>query len=68
MLSYDERILQKRVNQLNNQLFNMSVQNLKLRKYIDLLENKLSDNETDLIILTNQVNYLLKQHKQKKRH
>ena len=41
MVSTNERILQNRVNQLNDQLFDMNMQNLRLRKYIDVLENKL---------------------------
>ena len=54
MVSTNERILQNRVNQLNDQLFDMKMQNLRLRKYIDVLENKLSDKDTDLLILQNQ--------------
>ena len=56
MTSVNERILQNRVNQLNDQLFDMKMQNLRLRKYIDVLENKLSDKDTDLLILQNQIN------------
>ena len=68
MISTNERILQNRVNQLNDQLFDLSLQNQKLRKYIDLLENKLSDKDTDLIILQNQINYLVRRNRQKKKY
>lgn len=68
MISISERMLQKRVNELNNELFDMRLQNQRLRKYIDLLENKLSNQETDLVILTNQINYFLRYNKQKKKH
>ena len=44
------------------------LQNQRLRKYIDLLENKLSNQETDLVILTNQINYFLRYNKQKKKY
>ena len=68
MTSVNERILQNRVNQLNDQLFDVRLQNQKLRKYIDLLENKLSDKDTDLIILQNQINYLVRRNRQKKKY
>ena len=68
MTSVNERILQNRVNQLNDQLFDMKMQNLRLRKYIDVLENKLSDKDTDLLILQNQINYLLRRKSQTKKH
>ena len=68
MTSVNERILQNRVNQLNDQLFDMNMQNLRLRKYIDVLENKLSDKDTDLLILQNQINYLLRRKSQTKKH
>ena len=68
MVSTNERILQNRVNQLNDQLFDMNMQNLRLRKYIDVLENKLSDKDTDLIILQNQINYLVRRNRQKKKY
>ena len=68
MTSVNERILQNRVNQLNDQLFDMKMQNLRLRKYIDVLENKLSDKDTDLLILQNQINYLLRCKSQTKKH
>ena len=68
MISTNERILQTRVNQLNDQLFDLRLQNQKLRKYIDLLENKLSDKDTDLIILQNQINYLVRRNRQKKKY
>ncbi len=68
MISISERMLQKRVNELNNELFDMRLQNQRLRKYIDLLENKLSNQETDLVILTNQINYFLRYNKQKKKY
>jgi predicted nucleic acid-binding Zn-ribbon protein len=68
MISTNERILQNRVNQLNDQLFDLRLQNQKLRKYIDLLENKLSDKDTDLIILQNQINYLVRRNRQKKKY
>ena len=68
MISTNERILQNRVNQLNDQLFDLRLQNQKLRKYINLLENKLSDTDTDLIILQNQINYLVRRNRQKKKY
>ena len=68
MTSINERILQNRVNQLNDQLFDMKMQNLRLRKYIDVLENKLSDKDTDLLILQNQINYLVRRNRQKKKY
>lgn len=68
MTSVNERLLQTRVNQLNDQLFDMKMQNQRLRKYIDLLENKLSDKDTDLIILQNQINYLLRRKSQSKKY
>ena len=68
MVSTNERILQNRVNQLNDQLFDMNMQNLRLRKYIDVLENKLSDKDTDLLILQNQINYLVRRNRQKKKY
>jgi hypothetical protein len=68
MTSVNERILQNRVNQLNDQLFDVKLQNQQLRKYIDVLENKLSDKDTDLIILQNQINYLLRRKSQTKKH
>jgi predicted nucleic acid-binding Zn-ribbon protein len=68
MISTNERILQNRVNQLNDQLFDLRLQNQKLRKYIDLLENKLSDKDTDLLILQNQINYLVRRNRQKKKY
>ena len=68
MISTNERILQNRVNQLNDQLFDMKMQNLRLRKYIDVLENKLSDKDTDLLILQNQINYLVRRNRQKKKY
>ena len=68
MISTNERILQTRVNQLNDQLFDLSVQNRELRKYINLLENKLSDKDTDLVILQNQINYLVRRNRQKKKY
>lgn len=68
MISISERMLQKRVNELNNELFDMRLQNQRLRKYIDLLENKLSNQETDLVILTNQINYFLRYNRQKKKY
>ena len=68
MTSINERILQNRVNQLNDQLFDVKLQNQQLRKYIDVLENKLSDKDTDLIILQNQINYLLRRKSQTKKH
>ena len=68
MTSVNERILQNRVNQLNNQLFDVKLQNQQLRKYIDVLENKLSDKDTDLLILQNQINYLLRRKSQTKKH
>ena len=68
MTSVNERILQNRVNQLNDQLFDVRLQNQKLRKYIDLLENKLSDKDTDLLILQNQINYLVRRNRQKKKY
>ena len=68
MISTNERILQTRVNQLNDQLFDVKLQNQQLRKYIDVLENKLSDKDTDLIILQNQINYLLRRKSQTKKH
>ena len=68
MISTNERILQTRVNQLNDQLFDLSVQNRELRKYINVLENKLSDKDTDLLILQNQVNYLVRRNRQKKKY
>ena len=68
MTSVNERILQNRVNQLNDQLFDVRLQNQQLRKYIDVLENKLSDKDTDLIILQNQINYLLRRKSQTKKH
>ena len=68
MTSVNERILQNRVNQLNDQLFDVKLQNQRLRKYIDVLENKLSDKDTDLIILQNQINYLLRRKSQTKKH
>ena len=68
MVSTNERILQNRVNQLNDQLFDMKMQNLRLRKYIDVLENKLSDKDTDLLILQNQINYSLRRKSQTKKH
>ena len=68
MTSVNERILQNRVNQLNDQLFDVRLQNQKLMKYIDLLENKLSDKDTDLLILQNQINYLLRRKSQTKKH
>jgi hypothetical protein len=68
MISTNERILQTRVNQLNDQLFDLSVQNRELRKYINVLENKLSDKDTDLIILQNQINYLLRRKSKTKKH
>ena len=68
MISTNERILQNRVNQLNDQLFDLRLQNQKLRKYIDVLENKLSDKDTDLIILQNQINYLVRRNRQKKKY
>lgn len=68
MVSTNERILQNRVNQLNDQLFDMKMQNLRLRKYIDVLENKLSDKDTDLLILQNQINYLVRRNRQKKKY
>ena len=68
MISTNERILQTRVNQLNDQLFDLSVQNRELRKYINVLENKLSDKDTDLLILQNQINYLLRRKSQTKKH
>ena len=68
MISTNERILQNRVNQLNDQLFDMKMQNLRLRKYIDVLENKLSDKDTDLLILQNQINYLVRCNRQKKKY
>ena len=68
MISTNERILQTRVNQLNDQLFDLSVQNRELRKYINVLENKLSDKDTDLVILQNQINYLVRRNRQKKKY
>lgn len=68
MISVNERMLQIRVKELNDQLFDISKQNQHLRKYINQLENKLSDSQTDLTILTNQVNYLLSCKSQKKKH
>jgi predicted nucleic acid-binding Zn-ribbon protein len=68
MISTNERILQTRVNQLNDQLFDLSVQNRELRKYINVLENKLSDKDTDLLILQNQINYLVRRNRQKKKY
>ena len=68
MISTNERILQNRVNQLNDELFDVKLQNQKLRKYIDLLENKLSDKDTDLVILQNQINYLVRRNRQKKKY
>lgn len=68
MTSVNERILQNRVNQLNDQLFDVKLQNQQLRKYIDVLENKLSDKDTDLLILQNQINYLLRRKSQTKKH
>ena len=68
MTSVNERILQNRVNQLNDQLFDVKLQNQQLRKYIDVLENKLSDKDTDLLILQNQINYLLRRKIQTKKH
>ena len=68
MTSVNERILQNRVNQLNDQLFDVRLQNQKLRKYIDVLENKLSDKDTDLLILQNQINYLVRRNRQKKKY
>ena len=68
MISTIERILQTRVNQLNDQLFDLSVQNRELRKYINVLENKLSDKDTDLLILQNQINYLVRRNRQKKKY
>lgn len=68
MISTNERILQNRVNQLNDQLFDLSVQNRELRKYINVLENKLSDKDTDLLILQNQINYLVRRNRQKKKY
>ena len=68
MTSVNERILQNRVNQLNDQLFDLCAQNRELRKYINLLENKLSDKDTDLVILQNQINYLVRRNKQKKKY
>ena len=68
MISTNERILQNRVNQLNDQLFDLSLQNQKLRKYINVLENKLSDKDTDLLILQNQINYLVRRNRQKKKY
>ena len=68
MTSVNERILQNRVNQLNDQLFDVKLQNQQLRKYIDVLENKLSDKDTDLLILQNQINYLLRRKRKKKKH
>ena len=68
MVSTNERILQTRVNQLNDQLFDLSVQNRELRKYINVLENKLSDKDTDLLILQNQINYLVRRNRQKKKY
>ena len=68
MTSVNERILQNRVNQLNDQLFDMKMQNLRLRKYINVLENKLSDKDTDLLILQNQINYLVRRNRQKKKY
>ena len=68
MTSVNERILQNRVNQLNDQLFDVKLQNQQLRKCIDVLENKLSDKDTDLLILQNQINYLLRRKSQTKKH
>ena len=68
MTSVNERILQNRVNQLNDQLFDVKLQNQQLRKYIDVLENKLSDKDTDLLILQNQINYLVRRNRQKKKY
>ena len=68
MISTNERILQTRVNQLNDQLFDLSVQNRERRKYINVLENKLSDKDTDLLILQNQINYLVRRNRQKKKY
>ena len=68
MISTNERILQTRVNQLNDQLFDLSVQNRELRKYINVLENKLSDKDTDLLILQNQINHLVRRNRQKKKY
>ena len=51
-----------------DQLFDVKLQNQQLRKYIDVLENKLSDKDTDLLILQNQINYLLRRKSQTKKH
>ena len=40
----------------------------QLGLYIDLLENKLSDKDTDLLILQNQINYLVRRNRQKKKY
>ena len=59
MISYNERMLERKVKLLEDALHDEKVQNLKMANYITRLEDNLSTSRQDHIILTNQLNHLL---------